>query len=169
MLRLRLLVCTIALAAPACVSETESAPIEDMCPAKVELALVSQVFERRCGTLDCHGDAGRSLRIYGRTGLRKPRENPPPGYITGGLVATTPDEVEANYYSICGVEPEKMDGVVKKELQPGDLLILRKPRLVESHKGGQVFVEGSPGDRCISSWLAGTPDVAACNAELLIP
>lgn len=155
--------------ASGCVTESESAPIEDMCPAVTDFALVSQVIERRCGTLDCHGDGGRSLRIYGRTGLRKPRANAPPGYESGGLVATTPEEVQSNYWSICGVEPEKMDGVVKKELVPADLLILRKPRLVESHKGGQVLVEGSPGDRCISTWLAGAPDVAACNAELLIP
>lgn len=158
-----------AVLASGCVGESESLPLEDMCPASAGFEVVSQVIERRCGTLDCHGDGGRSLRIYGRTGLRQPRADAPPGYETAGLVTTTPAEIKANYWSICGLEPETMNDVVKKEKEPGDLLLLRKPRLVESHKGGQVLVDGSPGDRCISSWLAGTVDIAACDAELLLP
>ena len=31
---------------------------------------VHAVIEARCGTLDCHGDARRPLRIYAETGLR---------------------------------------------------------------------------------------------------
>src|SRR6516225_3603181 len=33
---------------------------------------VSSVFERNCGTLDCHGSDARAMRIYGQYGLRKP-------------------------------------------------------------------------------------------------
>ena len=31
---------------------------------------VSRLLEKRCGTLDCHGQVGRSLRLYGQFGLR---------------------------------------------------------------------------------------------------
>ena len=33
---------------------------------------VSEVLERRCATLDCHGAASRPLRIYGNAGPRRP-------------------------------------------------------------------------------------------------
>jgi hypothetical protein len=33
---------------------------------------VSEVVERRCATLDCHGQPARPLRLYGNAGLRRP-------------------------------------------------------------------------------------------------
>lgn len=156
------------LLAAGCIAESESLPTEQLCPTAENFPIVSQVVERRCGTLDCHGDGSRSLRIYGRTGLRKPREATP-GHVPGGLVATTAEEVQSTYLSICGLQPELMNDVTQNKTDPSELLILRKGRLVESHKGGQVLVEGAAGDRCIYSWLDGVVDTAACNEELLIP
>ena len=35
---------------------------------------VSKFLERRCGTLDCHGQGGRPLRLYSGRGLRLPND-----------------------------------------------------------------------------------------------
>jgi hypothetical protein len=40
--------------------------------AKDSFNTVSEVMERRCGTLDCHGQSSRPLRVYGNSGLRRP-------------------------------------------------------------------------------------------------
>jgi hypothetical protein len=97
---------------------------------------VSEVMERRCGTLDCHGQPSRPLRIYSSIGLRLPEPSQPcpkdgkkcPGdpqrtclkgvgcvdasitdygqYYSGGSITTTPSERLANWESMCGLEPE---------------------------------------------------------------
>ena len=133
---------------------------------------VSSVLEARCGTLDCHGSIGRPLRIYGRRGLRKYVDftatdaesevlkaeiNAGQGageYFPGGLQVTIRGELADNYDSVCGLEPELMDKVRKGEESPDVLTLTRKARLVEKHKGGQIFAPAqSPGDLCITSWL----------------
>ncbi|MGH7294249.1 MAG: hypothetical protein ACRELB_04925, partial [Polyangiaceae bacterium] len=55
---------------------------------------VSRVLEKRCGTLDCHGQVGRALRIYGVNGLRfvQPDSSDEPGQGS-----TSELELEANY------------------------------------------------------------------------
>ena len=125
------------------------------------------MFERRCGTLDCHGDPGRPFRVYGRAGLRAgfPDAGPP----SGGVVVTTPVEIAQNRLSACAIEPEEMDLVVRGALSSDELTLLQKPRLVQAHKGGRVMAEDSAGDRCIASWIAGSVDLAACQGELLQP
>jgi hypothetical protein len=47
--------------------------------------------------------------------------------------------------------------------------VIRKPRLLEAHKGGRVWLADSPGFLCLTSWLDGAVDVAQCEAELAIP
>ena len=136
---------------------------------------VSQVLERRCGTIDCHGVAARPLRIYGQSGLRRPE--PPEAdevktgeYYTGGLVATTDAEVENNYLAACGLEPEIMDQVIAGQTEVGELTLIRKPRLEEKHKGGRIWASGSVlGDLCITSWIAGNVNTEACRLELEKP
>lgn len=76
-LTLRVLALVVAAATitamPACLSQEELASTDFSCPSPDGFRVVSQVLERRCGTLDCHGDESRSFRVYGRTGLRLPR------------------------------------------------------------------------------------------------
>ena len=79
-----------------------------LAPDQNEFAQVSPVFERRCGTLDCHGQVGRPLRIYSGLGLRLPND----AGDTPGNGATTPDEITNNYRAVIGLEPEEMSRVV---------------------------------------------------------
>ena len=53
----------------------------------------------RCGSLDCHGEVGRNLRIYGKDGLRLD-----PHGLTNGS-PTSADEYEADYRSVVALEP----------------------------------------------------------------
>lgn len=122
---------------------TGVAPSGDVVPA------VSSYMERRCGTLDCHGSALIPMRLYGQFGRRHPDETNVPGGF-----ATTAAELEANYGTVCSVEPEKTAEQVQSLGQTADtLLIVRKARDVEGHKGGRLMIEGDPADRCILGWL----------------
>ncbi len=128
----------------------------------------STVLERRCGTLDCHGQVGRPLRLYGQYGLRFVDDA---GDVPG-QAATTATEHEANYQSVIGLQPELMTEVVQGSAPPQDLMLLRKPLQLERHKGGAVFVDGDDGETCILSWLAGAQpggpgtNFAACTAAV---
>jgi hypothetical protein len=123
---------------------------------------VSVVLERRCGTLDCHGQVGRPLRIYGQYGLRFVDDA---GDVPG-VQATSATEHEANYQSVIGLQPELMTEVVQGNAPPEDLMLLRKPLQLERHKGGAVFVDGDDGDTCLLSWLAGQTNFTACTAAV---
>jgi hypothetical protein len=114
---------------------------------------VDPVLEKRCGTLDCHGQMGRALRIFGQEGLRLIAED---AANVPGIQPTTQTEYVANYQSVIGLQPELMTEVVQGNAPPTVLLLLRKPLQLERHKGGQVF--NGPGDAaydCIVSWLGG--------------
>lgn len=61
-----------------CLGDTADATVTTACvpfdpadPADA-FVIVSEVLERRCGTLDCHGQPARPLRLYGNAGLRRP-------------------------------------------------------------------------------------------------
>jgi hypothetical protein len=153
----------------ACIAPTDSAPEKNACPPADEFPIVSQLLERRCGTLDCHGQPGRSLRIYGRYGLRKPSKADNPTYVPGGITPTTQDELDSNYHSVCGLEPEKMADVVGKKASVDTLTLVRKPRLTEAHKGGRVLPQNGDGDKCLVSWIKGAVDLDACDRELVKP
>lgn len=128
---------------------------------------ISAVIERRCGTIDCHGNDARPMRIYGQYGTRKPIDNPPDGYYPGGLAPTSTDELTDNYRSMCGLEPEILDLVVAKKDEPEALTLVKKPRLLEKHKGGLVWNKGDDGDACLINWLTGKDDTSPCATELL--
>lgn len=120
------------------------------CPdPEVFRAAVSPYLERRCGSLDCHGDRKRPLRIYGQLGQRHPAES----NIAGGL-PTTLVEQDANFSSVCGLEPELMGEVVDDVGNSAeDLLLISKPRGVVEHGGGEVIRQGDPADQCLTGWL----------------
>jgi len=132
-----------------------------LAPDQNEFTTVSPVFERRCGTLDCHGQEGRPLRIYSGRGLRLANDA---GNIPGSN-DTTPAEITANYRAVIGLEPEEISRVVAGADSPHDLLILAKPLMLESHKGGPALAPSNdPGETCITTWVLGTGvDKTACS------
>src|SRR5687768_7895351 len=64
-------------------------------------ANVAAVFEKRCASLDCHGQVARNLRLYSSRGLRLPND----AGLLPGAGDTTQDELAANYQSILTLEP----------------------------------------------------------------
>lgn len=149
------------------------------CPPADDFRAVSAVLERRCGTLDCHGSLARPLRIYGQTGLRlftQEEYNDPAvaaenGTTPGGS-ATSDEELVFNQRSICGLEPARMQQVLSGELDPKDLMVMRKPLAIdvggEYHKGGELFLKGGAGQICFESWLRGGPVVVDDCAEAVV-
>ncbi|MFO0755278.1 MAG: hypothetical protein U0359_02230 [Byssovorax sp.] len=135
---------------------------------------VSAVFERRCGTLDCHGSTYRPMRIYGQNGLRRPEIKGSKNvgdfteYSSGGLEPTTLAELRDNYQAIIGLEPELTARVVQHLDQPEALTVIRKARLQEKHKGGLLWYQGDPGDACLVNWFTGAGDTKPCDQELLL-
>lgn len=159
---------------------------------------VSLVLEQRCGSLDCHGNLARPLRIYGARGLRHvplyviddkgnlvqspnasvyidPTKAEADGSYPGpGGSATTEAERKETARAICGLQPELMRKVVLEGGDPEKLLLLAKPLQLESHKGAKIFERGSLDYACITSWLhsklpEGAIDVASCNETLKNP
>ncbi len=124
---------------------------------------VQPYVEKRCGTLDCHGNTQQPLRIYGQFGLRHPVEaNIPGGEPTSGI------ESEANYLAACGVEPERMAEALENLGASADQLkLVAKPRGQMNHKGGRVVNEGDSGDNCLMGWIGSisNEDAARVRAE----
>lgn len=137
-----------------CLGDTATATVTTACvPFDANdpddpFVVVSEVLERRCGTLDCHGQPARPLRLYGNSGLRRPE--PEPGtedckvdadcvagsrcevdvgcidaaiadyaqYYPGGT-GTTPSERLENWQSLCGLEPELLTVVYCCSVEKG--------------------------------------------------
>jgi len=132
--------------------------VQQALPDRTSFPPVAQLLVVRCGSLDCHGTPVRNLRIYGSAGLRwSPGDRP--------LVplCDTQDEVDQDYESVVGLEPETMSAVVAAGgANPEQLTMVRKARGTEAHKGGQVWAQGDDSDTCLTSWLAASADANAC-------
>jgi hypothetical protein len=117
---------------------------------------VDPYLQRRCGTLDCHGQPGRPYRLYGFSGIRDYAEEAGSPLVSGQQ-PTTPGEIVANFQAAVGLEPEEMSRVVARQGQnPDTLLLLRKPLRKddkERHKGGKLMSEDDVGYRCVTAWL----------------
>lgn len=146
----------------ACAVPAADERITEMVPDAASFAPVAQVLVRHCGSLDCHGSAYRNLRIYGNEGLRWAATD---RALTPAC--TTPDEVEQDYESAVGLEPEAMTAVVADGgARPERLSLIRKGRGLEHHKGGTRMQAGDDVDTCLTSWLAGQPDREVCLRAL---
>jgi hypothetical protein len=132
---------------------------------------VGDYLDHRCGSLDCHGQVDRNLRIWGCEGMRLDPQSLPscsPKPVGGGF--TTPDEHLATYRSLVGLEPTVMSAVVEGHgAHPELLTFVRKARGLEAHKGGALITPGDDQDVCITSWLAGQTDLNACSNARLYP
>lgn len=162
--------CTVALGS-ACSSFDQNAVTEVTSPDFEQFSYaatvdgsqvvgVDAVLEKKCGSLDCHGQMGRSLRIFGQYGLRLISQD---AANVPGVQPTTQTELVANYQAVIGLQPELMTEVVQGNAQPTDLLLLRKPMQLERHKGGPVINQGDSAYTCLLSWLAGNTVDAACT------
>ncbi|MBX3203615.1 MAG: hypothetical protein KF764_01040 [Labilithrix sp.] len=157
----------VAAASASCSLRTESGEFGEL-PDKASFIdnKVSLFMEVRCGGLDCHGQVGRPLRIYGQTGLRlKARED--------GLrdnSPTTDDERTENYRSVVGLEPEAMAECFESKGEKfATFQLLKKPLGVENdgirHKGGPVLrpTQSDPGWQCLYGWVSDNVDAAECE------
>lgn len=127
-------------------------------------------LENQCGTLDCHGQVGRPLRLYSVDGLREPND----AGLTSGVGAETSSEIYANFLAVIGLQPEEMNRVVAGLDAPTQLLLVQKPMGLVSHKGGIRIVTGDPMYQCLTSWLAApsgqeTFNAAACTEAAQLP
>jgi len=112
---------------------------------------VDAYLQRRCGTLDCHGQPGRAYRMYGFSGFRLYNED---AGLVSGQQPTTPAEIIANYQAAVALEPEEMSRLIATQgADPKKLILLRKPLLLERHKGGPSMAEDDPGYQCVVAWL----------------
>jgi hypothetical protein len=146
----------------ACSIPATDARIEAKVPDRDSFDVVAQVLERHCGSLDCHGSDYRNLRLYGNEGLRLDATDRPLS-----PECTTTDEVEQDYDSLVGLEPEILTAVVAaKGARPERLTFIRKARGTEDHKGGTLMKTGDDIDSCLTSWLASQVDEDACSRSL---
>lgn len=136
-------------------------------PPQDEFPPVGDMFVGRCGSLDCHGTAGRNMRVYGTNGLRLPDPSGP----TLFTAPTSLQEYNQTYLSIVTLEPEVLATVLAEHgAQPERWTVLRKGRGLEAHKG-DVAMDTEESYVCLTSWLAGAVAVDACvaSAELEAP
>jgi hypothetical protein len=135
-----------------------------------EFAPVGDYLEHRCGSLDCHGQVGRNLRIWGCEGMRLDAHDISSCSRQLGGTPTTPAEHQATYRSLVGLEPNVMTTVVEGHGQDPELLtFMRKATGLEAHSGGQLIVVGDGQYDCLVSWLAGHTDFAACMSAIAHP
>ncbi len=143
--------------AVACSAPSAGHYVPQALPDPGTFAPVAGLLDVRCGSLDCHGMVGRNLRLYGSAGLRwSPADRP---FVP---LCDTTDEVSQDYESLIGLEPEIMSAVVAGA-DPSELTLVRKARGAEAHKGGTVWAPGDDSDMCLTSWLTGKSDPAACK------
>jgi len=144
-----------------CVGVVGGAPPDFMlsAPPREGFEHVADAMQPSCGTLDCHGQRDRNLRLYGGRGLRlDPADDSSDG-------TTEPPEYEANYWSVIALEPELLATVTKEGGQnPERLILIRKGRGTTRHKGGALMRPNDDLDQCIVEWLKGNILVDRCFA-----
>jgi len=152
-------------ASPACSSYGGDKTVSLPTPVRENFGVVSSVLEPHCGTLDCHGGPARNFRVYGKGGLRANGND-----TTGAASDTNESDVQGTYESIVSIYPEVLSLVFQeKGRDPQRWIVVSKARGLEKHVGGTPFPEGSPGDRCLVSWISGSLDPAVCASDVFGP
>ncbi|HEX4337491.1 MAG TPA: hypothetical protein VH062_16365 [Polyangiaceae bacterium] len=167
-----LLLVAIGCALGSCSEAPSDARVGVIAPNASEEAFgpVADFLDHRCGTLDCHGQPGRNLRIWGCEGMRLLITDASICSRKNGGQPTSPAEHQATYRSLVGLEPTVMSEVVADHGRDPELLtFIRKARGTESHKGGVLFTPGDDQDVCVTSWLAGKTNLTACSNAFSIP
>jgi hypothetical protein len=132
-------------------------------PPRAGFEIVADAMQLHCGTLDCHGQANRSMRFYGQFGMRLAPPDDPLSEPTHG------PEYDATYVSVVGLEPEVMSKVASHQAPAEALAMVRKARGLEQHKGGQLQLVGDPLDVCMLGWLIGPPERDVCESVVHAP
>jgi hypothetical protein len=123
---------------------------------KASFGPVADYLGNRCGTLDCHGQVGRNLRIWGCAGMRASPDASPASCAS----PTTLEEYEDTYRSLVGLEPQVITTVYKEcsgaisggtgvyppasSCHPELLTFMQKARGTQAHKGGQLICVQAP-------------------------
>jgi hypothetical protein len=155
--RCRLLFLACAWSIASCSTPENDALIGLQTPDRKTFPLVADALQPSCGTLDCHGQRGRNLRLYGGRGMRLDPQN------NSADEPTTDAEYQASFDSLTVLEPEALDAVVTSGgIDPERLSLIRKARGTETHKGGTQMRPGDALDRCVTLWLSGAIDMDAC-------
>jgi hypothetical protein len=124
---------------------------------------VSTMLGARCGSLDCHGQRSRNLRLYSGRGLRLSPDD------SSGHGGTRAAEHDANLVSVVGLEPELIARVVREHgRDPERLTLLRKATGREAHTGGTILAADDPGIACVRGWLAQVDDDEACELAAML-
>lgn len=128
-------------------------------PPRAGFESVADAMQPSCGTLDCHGQPDRNLRLFGGRGLRL---DPVKGSKDGD---TDPAEYDANYWSVVALEPEILSMVIAEGARdPEQWILIRKGRGTTRHKGGTLMHPNDDLDQCIVEWLKGNILVDRCFA-----
>jgi len=156
-----------ALSSSGCSSPDAAARTVGKYPDAASFKPLANMLVVRCGSLDCHGQPGRNLKIYGASGLRlSPMDEPQ----KAGPLYATQAEYDADYGSVCGLEPETLSTVFEDGgKNPERLSMVQKARNTQVHKGGTIIIPGDVQDKCMLSWLTGTIDADSCAAALKLP
>lgn len=146
-------------------------PAQDYAPCS--FLPVAGALEAHCGSLDCHGQVGRNLRVYGLTGLRIKDPNDPGSGITG-VGTTTVKERDATFLSVISIQPEVLSQVFLDEgARPERWIVYSKGSGLEHHKGGSPMPKPtglcneSPcaANICVRSWLMGLLEEGASGVD----
>lgn len=158
--------CATAFSTPSCVGEVQAPEATNLpleAPPRVGFESVADAIQPSCGTLDCHGQVGRNMRLFGARGLRLSAMD------TSAEGVTQPPEYDADYWAIVALEPELLAAVVReKGDRPERLTLIRKGRGTERHKGGRLMSPNDNLDRCIVGWVAGRIEADACQTAAMI-
>ena len=128
-------------------------------PLRAGFEGVADAMQPSCGTLDCHGQVTRNLRLFGGRGLRLSAAD------TAADGITTAAEYEATYWAVVALEPETIASVVQDGgNNPERLLLIRKGRGTTRHKGGTLMHPQDDLDTCLVQWLRGEVAVDRCRA-----
>lgn len=154
----------VGLLEPACSTADATARESAGTLDRASFPPVADVYQRHCGSLECHGTPYRNFRLYGLYGQRLNKADRPDQPVTS--VA----EYDANYQAFLGLEPSVLrDVVAGGGLDATRLTVVRKGRGDEAHKGGSPITPGDAADRCILAWIRNAPDAAACAAAVKSP
>lgn len=147
---------SLTASAPNCAVSNDVETLEP--PFPEGYARVSEMLGVRCGSLDCHGDAARPLRIYSGRGMRLDAADIP------GQSSTTEAEHVASLRSAFALEPSRTSEVVREGgRHPERLTLYRKALGLEHHKGDAPLARDGVQDRCLASWLERAVDVTRCE------
>lgn len=162
------LVCGVIVAVAltgACLGEVppSRSELELRLPTREGFERVADALQPSCGTLDCHGQTTRNLRLVGGRGLRLDSKD------SSAEGTTTPAEYEANYWALVALEPEALSAVITDGgSNPERLILIRKGRGTTAHKGGALMHLDGDLDQCAVEWLKGRILVERCEAAARI-